>query len=231
MKKGEKVVIITVGAMCFILVSVMFIQFNTIQEVDIANIRTAREAELKIQLAKWNTRYEELDAKYKDVLERKQQYSQSIGENAKTMELLEQELAEANTILGLTNVEGKGVVVTLQDNEHNRIEAYDIIELINELRLSGAEAISINDERIVARSYIVDIGYSFIVIDGKRLSSPYVIKAIGDQTYLESGLTAKDFGYIDNMVKGYGKSAEVERQNIIKIPKFEGTLSLNYVNT
>lgn len=224
MKKGSKTVIITIGIMCFILVSVIFIQFNTIQKVNVANLQSMRETELRAELASWNTKYQDLNTQYQDILTKKQQYSQSIGEDAKTTQLLQQELANSNTILGLTDVEGKGVVVTLKDNDQAKIEAYDLIELINELRLSGAEAISINGERIVYNSYIADINYSFIMLDGNRLTSPYVVQAIGDQTYLESGITAKQYGYMDTVINGYGKTAEIERQDNIKIKKFEGDL-------
>ncbi|MCL2860364.1 MAG: DUF881 domain-containing protein [Oscillospiraceae bacterium] len=231
MKKGSKTVIITVGIMCFILVSLMFIQFNTIQKVNVANLQSMRETELRSELASWNTKYQDLNAQYQDILTKKQQYSQSIGEDAKTMQLLQQELGNSNTILGLTDVEGKGVVVTLTDNDQVKIEAYDLIELINELRLSGAEAISINDERIVYNSYVADINYSFIMVDGNRLTSPYVVKAIGDQTYLESGLTAKQYGYLDTVINGYGKTANIARQDDIKIKKFTGTLNSDQIST
>ena len=67
-----------------------------------------------------------------------------------------------------------------------------------------------------------------IVINGKKMSSPYVVKAIGDQSYLESGLTTKDTGYIDVYIKGNKKTATIERQNEIQILKYDGEMSLKY---
>lgn len=55
----------------------------------------------------------------------------------------------------------------------------DLLKLINELNSAGAEAISINDERIVAMSDLFPVS-SFILINGERTTSPYEIKAIGD---------------------------------------------------
>ena len=57
--------------------------------------------------------------------------------------------------------------------------------IINALKAAGAEAISINDERIVNMTDIVLITNTFIKVNGQRIQMPYIIKAIGNQTYLE----------------------------------------------
>lgn len=229
-KRNKIVVSIIIGLMCFVLVFTMFIQFNTIEQTDLANIATMRETELREELTKWNTRYEELYARYEEEEIKKQEYQNSLGTDDEASNLLDKELNETNILLGLTAVTGPGIIVTLSNNSTKNIDAYDLLELVNELRLAGAEAISINDERIVAMSDIVDINYSFIVVNGNRISSPYVVKAIGNQTYLESGLTAKEYGYMDNIIKGNGKTATLERNDNIEIPKFTGNLEMNYAN-
>ena len=99
MNNGQLTVTITIGLMCFILVSTMFIQFNTINKTDIANIKTMRESELRAELAKWNTKYEELSKKYEDTLIKKEEYIKSLEAGEETYELLEKELEEANMLL------------------------------------------------------------------------------------------------------------------------------------
>jgi len=228
LNKTKSFVAGTIGVMCFILVFTMFVQINTIEQTDLASITTMREAELREELSKWNTRYEELNTKYEEDLKKKQEYQASLGTDVEASDLIDKELEETNILLGLTDVTGCGIEVTLSDNSNKDIDAYDLLELVNELRLAGAEAISINEERIIAMSDIVDINYSFIVINGNRISSPYVVKAIGNQTYLESGLTAKEYGYMDNIIKGNGKTATLERKDVITIPKFTGKLEMKY---
>jgi len=229
-KKGKYVVTVTIGIICFILVFTMFVQFNTIEQTDLANIATMRETELREELAKWNTKYEDLYQKYEEDKVKLEEYKLSLGTDVEAKELLEKELKQTNMLLGLTEVKGKGIKVILSDNEEEDIEAYDLLELVNELRLAGAEAISINGERIIAMSEIVDINYSFIVVNGNRISSPYSVKAIGDQTYLESGLTAKEYGYMDNIIKANGKTATLERVDSLVIPKFTGDLKMEHAN-
>lgn len=104
----------------------------------------------------------------------------------------------------------------------------DLKKLVNELRLAGAEAISINDVRITSMSDFKDIAPGLIVVNGEHQSSPYVIKAIGDQTYLESGLTLKTYGYMDLVIKSENKTGTLERQNNIVIYKINYELGFKY---
>lgn len=122
-----------------------------------------------------------------------------------------------------------GIVVTLTDTRYSKINAYDITLLLNALKTAGAEAISINDQRIVYDSYASDITNTFITIKGKKIVSPYIVKAIGNTTYLESGISQKQYGYIDTKLSE-GKSVVVERQENIEIPAHDGDLNFYYVN-
>lgn len=122
-----------------------------------------------------------------------------------------------------------GIVITLTDTRYSKINAYDITMLLNALREAGAEAISINEQRIVYDSYASDINNTFITIKGKKVVSPYIIKAIGNTTYLESGLSQKQYGYIDTKLSE-GKSVVLERQEELEIPAYNGNLNFEYVN-
>ena len=96
---------------------------------------------------------------------------------------------------GMTDVIGSGIVVTLNDanvslkNRANQnsnwfvIHDKDIIRVINELRKGGAEAISINGERVVSTSAQVCAGTT-VMINGKKYITPYEIKAIGNSRML-----------------------------------------------
>ena len=106
-------------------------------------------------------------------------------------------------------------------------DAEDILELVNELRAAGAEAISINGERIVNTSDIVNITSSIIKVNSKNISSPYVIRVIGDNTYLKSALTIKN-GYYDVKQKNEYK-IKIEEKTNIKINKYSKSVNLKYI--
>ena len=220
-------VAVVVFGVCIILVSVMLMQFKTVEETDITEIESMREEELRVALSEWKTKYQDATSKLEETNQKIEEYNQKIGKREETSELIDQELEQSNIILGKTDVYGEGVVVTLNDGEID-IEAYDLIKLVNELKYAGAEAISINESRIISTTDIVDIDYAFIMANGQRLEAPYVVKAIGNQAYLSSILNLKDSGYID-VYKNSGKTVSMETKKKIEIPKYNGELSTKYL--
>lgn len=132
--------------------------------------------------------------------------------------------------LGKTDVEGQGIEIIIRETENEeitRISADDLLFIVNALKLAGAEAISINDARIINMSDIVDINNSFIKVNGQRIVAPYVIKAIGNQTYLESGLIGNG-GYVDELKK-IGHDISIEKINKVKITKYNGEIKTKYI--
>ena len=129
------------------------------------------------------------------------------------------------TTLGKTDVEGEGIKITLKDGEEEVISE-DLLKLVNELKLAGAEAISINDQRIINLTDIVDVN-SYILVNGQRLSSPFDIKAIGNQQYLSSGISSKG-GYSDT-IKTNGKNISISEEKNIKINKYNEEIKLKTI--
>ena len=227
--KGEITLTIVLGIVCFVLVTVMFAQIKTVEQTDITAIETMRETELRTTLASWKSKYDEAEKKLIETNTKLNEYKQKSENDHETRELLEKELDEAKLLLGQTEVIGEGVVVILEDNEEAEIDIYDLLHLLNELKLAGAEAISINEIRVVNTTDLALIQDTFISIDGNRINSPYTVKAIGDPVKLESGLMQNESGYIDKIIEPMDKTATVERERDIIIPKHEGQMSTKYI--
>jgi uncharacterized protein YlxW (UPF0749 family) len=143
-------------------------------------------------------------------------YENAKGNDSVKTQLLQDELNRVRTITGLVDVKGKGLKVTIDLGESNFIEDLDVLRVINELRASDAQAISINDERIVAMSEIRSAG-RYIMVNQKQLLPPFEIKAIADPEKLEHALTMMD-GVID-ILKGYQLDVKVEKSDNITILK------------
>lgn len=218
--------LITISAMIALLVSVTLVQFRTIDKTDIEALENMREAELRVEAANWKTKKEEASQKLEETKATIAEYNEKIANSQETYTLLEKELAQVEQALGKTDVQGDGIVITLKDNEYSTIDEYDLFKLVNQLNLAGAEAISINDQRIVSMTDIKNVADGLIVINGVHYTSPYIVKAIGNQTYLESGLTLKTYGYMDKEIKGNNKTASIDRQNGIIILKYEGNIEI-----
>lgn len=230
MKKGKITMMITIGIACFCLILVMFMQFKVVNETDITSIENMREAELREELANWKSRYEEANTSYQETVSKIEEYKQTKQSNEETEAIMNSELEKINLTLGTTDVEGEGIEVIVQEPEDDLLKAdipNDLLEIVNSLKLSGAEAISINGNRIVNTTDIVLIGTEFTKVNGKRILAPYVIKAIGDPSYLEGGLIGNG-GKVDKMRK-LEEKVIITKQNKIEIYKYDGTLKTKYI--
>lgn len=229
-KKGKLTMTITIAIACFALAFVMTMQFKIVNQTDITAIENMRETELRTELANWKAKYEETEAKYEETEAKIEEYRQTKQSNEETEKLVDAELGQVNMTLGKTDVEGEGIEVILRETENeeiSKINADDLLVIVNSLKLAGAEAISINDERIINMSDIVTINDTFIKVNGQRILAPYVIKAIGNQTYLESALLGNG-GYIDELKK-IGHDVSIEKVNKVKIAKYNDEIKIKYM--
>lgn len=220
-------VTIVVFIVCIVLVSVMMMQFRTVEQTDITAIENMRESELRVALSDWKTRYEEVSTQLEEVNKRIEEYNTSIEDTEKAAKLVDEELKESNILVGKTDVVGEGVIITINNTDTYPIYAPYLMYLVNELRYAGAEAISINEVRILPTTAIVDLS-SYISVNEQRLESPYVIKAIGDKDYLSSILNLKGSGFID-INKNAGMSISMEQSNKVEIPKYNGEFEIKYM--
>ncbi len=229
-KKGKVTMAIAIAISCFVLMFVMLMQFKIVNQTDITAIENMRETELRTELANWKAKYEETNQKYNETAEKINEYKQTKQSNEETEKLVDDELKQVNMNLGKTDVQGDGIRIILKETE-NTTRADDLLMIVNSLKLAGAEAISINNERIINMSDIVDINLNnyewFIKVNGQRILAPYEIKAIGNQTYLESALLGNG-GYVDELKK-QERDISIEKANNIKITKYNDEIKTKYI--
>ena len=104
----------------------------------------------------------------------------------------------------------------------------DIMSVINELRSAGAEAISLNGERIMATSEIRCTG-AVVTVNGRRHAAPYVIMAIGDSATLYNALTMRN-GVVD-VLGQWGITVKVTANDQLFLPKYDGAIDFRYAHT
>ena len=102
----------------------------------------------------------------------------------------------------------------------------DILNIVNELKNAGAEAISINDHRIVTTTYII-CGGNIINVNGEKVGSPFVIKAIGLPETLAN--LSRPGGTLYDLEKTRKLKVDLKKSNEITIPKYSGVLKFKYV--
>ena len=236
MKKGKLIVTITIGIVCFLLTMVIFMQFKVVQETKETDVDLMKEADLRTELASWKQKYEQTKQKYDETKQMLSSYKEDSANDTKMKQTLEDELSQLELALGQTDVEGEGAIITLSEKntqelaeEENviSVSAVDLIYIVNYLKDAGAEAISINDERIINSTDIADVGDSIKINSRYLRTDTYVIKAIGNSSYIESSIFGKG-GYAEQL-DTTGIKANIERQNKVQISKYTGEISAKYI--
>lgn len=140
---------------------------------------------------------------------------------------LEDELFKNKLYGGLVPVEGQGVEVLLsnQEGSYYNIKDDDLLKVLNDLRGAGAEAIAINDQRILATSEVRLAG-SHINVNLARLSPPYRVVAIGPSSTLKSSLELR--GGLQEYLTDLGVLVTIESKDRVLVPAYTGTLRFDY---
>lgn len=227
---------ISVAAICFLMFFCITLQYKSVTKnkgAGIAEANRIQNVESKLINANQeiiNLRKENLQLQSDIDVYRKDAASSDSGAGA-----LKAELEKALLSAGLTAVEGPGIEITLADSgdviaqgedaESSIVHDTDLRNVVNELFAAGAEAVSINSERFIATSNIRCVGNT-IMINDKRYSSPYVIKAIGNSDSLESAMNIR--GGVLDVLKLYKIQVNVTKSSSVKLDKYQGNTSYTY---
>jgi uncharacterized protein YlxW (UPF0749 family) len=156
---------------------------------------------------------------------------------------LKNQLDQYRFLAGLTPVQGPGVTVILRDSDKRPptgvpsqisdtfisnyiIHDADIQRVVDELRVSGAEAFSVNDQRIVSTTAIRCVGPA-IQVNGIPLTPPYVINAIGDQSTLDGAFDLPG-GIAETLRDTDPTMITVQKAPNLVLPGYDGTMTFRY---
>ena len=232
--KGELAVVVVCAIVGFLLAA----QLRTVQLTGAADQATA------VRLETLQDLYNELTAQRDGLAEQVNQlqgelalYRDQAASGQAGSEALRAELDQLEITAGLTDVEGPGVTVILEDSASANltgdeadylIHDSDLLSVINELRSAGAEAISLNGERILATSEVRCTG-AVVTVNGRRYAAPYIIFAIGDPDTLYSALTMRS-GVAD-VLSQWGITVKVTASDLLLIPKYNGSVDYEYARS
>lgn len=220
---------IAIGIALYFFTVLLVGQFKTVSYSE-EIVQGKRETQLSEELINLKSKYDELEQNYKKAQTIVEEYQNNASTNNELITSMKEKINNYSLLAGVTDVKGEGIVITLTDgaqtvdssNENVLVHDSDLLTVVNELRAAGAEAISINDQRIISTSSIRCVG-PVIQVNYQKVSTPFVIKAIGKSEYLESAMNIKK-GVVD-LLKGYGVGVTVERKSNITIPKYDGNLN------
>ena len=206
------------------------------------SVRTQQVVKHTIAMTSANISQKQVDDQQRTIKalqDRISKYEAGVSSHTAETRALSDDLKSAKFLAGLTSVQGPGVEVTLNDSKNpfpgglpagmappNIIHDTDINQVVNELKAAGAEAVSVNDQRLVAVSPVRCAGPT-IFVNNTAQTPPYVIKAIGEPKTLETALNIS--GGIATQIKSFDKAMfSVEPVKHLIIPAYSGVIQPKY---
>ena len=240
MTTSNKVVGITLCIVCIFLTMGICVQIRTVESTNTIVLQNRAENDLRDEVLKWKEKYE----RAYETLEEKQKtldtFREATASKDATSSVINDELALNNNLLGVTNLKGPGLIITLKDDpnasrknlspiddvSNHIIHDSDLRAVVNALKNAGAEAISINGQRVVFPTAINCVG-NVIKVNQEKVGTPFEILAIGFPERMDNALTMPG-GYLE-ILEEYGIVVTVKRSDEVKIPKYNGVITSNYI--
>lgn len=224
--------VICMTIVCLTLGAIIGIQIKTVRRQTSA-FDLQRVNELSVELKKALEENEILSDKLRESRRKIQEYEDSVGSESNQVKILKEELEQIRLAAGLEDMQGRGVTVTLNDSNQSGqnasidtnaflVHAEDILSVINELNVAGAEAIEINGQRIVGTSSVRCAG-SVVNINGVKIATPFIITAIGDPDVLEASLRFPG-GVVDSL-SPWGIEVTIKKSQNVVVSGYRQSIS------
>jgi uncharacterized protein YlxW (UPF0749 family) len=216
------------------------LQFRTTNFIE-QGVPLGRSQELSVDLNQLNAEKKQLETEVKDLTQKIQQTTKGQASGRQdayptlAKEVLVGELKKARLGAGLTAVSGPGIEITLDNPsaEQNKgledtmfaIRDEDLLHLVNELNGAGAEAVSINGQRILATSEI-RWAAPFINVNLTRIAPPYHILTIGSPKNLTSALEIS--GGLAEYLQSLGAKVKIQPYENLTVPGYTAPIEFRY---
>ncbi len=225
---------LAVAISCLVIGILLMFQFRVQQSA--GKVTAERAEDLVPTLIQIDKARELLSAEAEELRRQLQQFQE--GENF--TKVIQEQLQEARLKAGMVAVEGPGLIVNLNDSQlpftsdvgDGDRNVYFIHEeylrkIVNAFWTGGAEAISINGQRVIATTEIF-CGGTTIFINNKSVSPPFEIKAIGNPNDLTSSIKLDIIQY-KKLQNEYGILVDFVSANYIQIPGYTGQTNFKYL--
>lgn len=170
-----------------------------------------------------------------------QKYKNEIKNTDGVLDGIEDELYQSRLVLGTTAVEGEGIQIALKDQSFKAsdnltqkemksglVHDFDLICVINDLRNAGAEAISINGQRVIQSTEVL-CGGPYVYINGVKVLGPFNISAIGNKSVMKEYMLM-DQNYLKVLIQRK-INVSVSEKDSIQIPAFDGKIKKKYLKS
>ena len=192
--------------------------------------------DLTIAVESEKAEIEKLKILFRENQQKLAEYENDTIDGDRVMQSVSNSLAEAKHMSGFSDVQGEGIVISMDDGVREIyaweeasdiiVHDLDILLIINDLIGAGAEAISINGQRLINSTEISCSGHS-IRINNQFFAQPFIIKAVGEASTLEASMTIP--GSYGDLLKEYGLIFTVEKKDDIMISAYSEEINIKYM--
>lgn len=198
------------GVLCVLLGFAIAVQ---VRQTDAASLSTMRETELVSLLDQTSRQADELQDQVSELERTHQELQSGSSSRDAALEAATRSAAAQGILSGRLPAEGPGVTVTVRDPSRS-VSALTLLNLLEELRNAGAEAVQLGDLRLTASSYILGTDDG-IEVDGSLVAPPYTWVAIGDAETIATALAIP--GGALAKVQIDGGTSQVETQDLVQV--------------
>lgn len=200
-----------VAVLLFVLGLGLAIQVRTTSD-DNSTLRGARQEDLVRILTELDNRGQRLQDEKHGLEDQRSELETSSDQAAEALKQTQEKARQLGVLAGTVAAQGPGITLTVKD-PHGQVAADSLLDTVQELRAAGAEAIQVNNVRVVSDTYFTD-GANSVLVDGHRLAQPYVFKVIGNPPDLEPALNIPG-GVVQTLEKEQASAGVVRSQKIV----------------
>ena len=231
---GENAWVWQVTGLCIVLGTMLALAIRTTDTMRKGGIPSSRHGVSAATVARWEERNERLQQETEELRSQVRDFRETNRDESRAHDLLKKQLQEYRALTGFGAVRGPGVKLNLRHSPRPQLSGtepsdywvtdYDINSLVSELWAAGAEAVSLSGannkdgERFIVTTTVRGNGQS-MVVDGRELSAPYVIQAIGNPKELRAALEMPD-GIIQNRALNFMQMIEIEESKELVLPAY-----------
>ena len=229
---------IIIGLVSVVLGIVFSIQYKAVNNDYLESLFPSQRAiQLENELSRTMAEKENLQEQLEFYETELRDIKESESKESAVIKSLNEEILKFRVIAGFEDVEGEGIQVAIEDpsaemdysGEGGSVIMYNydlILSMINIMNAAGAEAISVNNQRIIAMTEIHLAG-SNLNINNVPTAPPFVVKAIGNSDTLEAALNIR-YGIVWEMRENYKLQVGIKKFENIIIEKYKDVIKFRY---
>lgn len=179
---------------------------------DNSALRGARQEDLVRILDELDNRTQRLEDEKQSLQSQRTELENSSDQAEEARKQTREKSRQLGILAGTVAAQGPGITLSI-DDPHGTVQADMLLDTIQELRAAGAEAIQVNDVRVVADTYFADQGGG-IGVDGRKVGAPYTFKVIGKPEDLEPALNIPG-GVVQTLEKEQATATVTRAEKIV----------------